>query len=862
MSTFRTLVACALAAWLTIGCGEDAAREKTYTPEGWPEVSCTGRDCADEAGNVWTWAPGVFQLDARSGMTFISKDDDGRLLLEAPDGVELPKVGSTVVAGPDNGGLIAVVTSAQWYDTGIIELITEPPSDIHQIVETAKASYAGELPLTTWVARGPDGEALPLVDEVKADSANPEDGVHIGSLTIAIPNGSGSQLKITNIIATLNPSYVWAYEDTRADDFDLELGASIAYNIKYKVELILSDSVLSGAAQKKLKGDKVLFSYSPPSFIWIGPWFFFDFEIGVRLHYEFDVAASASLHAQFNHSGDIGFSLTHSGGEWDGVGDGPDESSGERVSMTGQLAAKAIFSPQVFVRIEPYNVIRLDAGVGPFVQLEAAIRTTLLLSGAGALEWAVDFKAEAGGRFDLTIEDTFTKYFKADAEAAFQLNWQTDFLTYFMLCGSCQATLSGGEIDVACALKCTDQLCESNCPEATVCEPNCLGRVCGDDGCSGTCGDDGGACPQGDPWVCNPTLGTCSCIQRCDHILNWCGYDSCGLDLCECPLGWTCDDSAGVHRCELNCDNTCPEGFCGINDCGVLCHCDLGQEVCDLTLDTPTCAPICQPTCGGQCNFTESGCDALCGCDDGFECTETAPGNIGICVPDAESGCPDGYCGPIGQFGVCACDAGSTCNTTTTQCVSDDCEADCTGKVCGQSDGCFGTCTGCDQPAATCIGGQCICEQDCEGKVCGDDDGCGGTCAECPNPADLCIAGTCDYPCDVATCDPAFDECLPDGTCVQCDAAANCVGKVCGDDFCGGVCGAGCTAGQECTGGQCAGIPAGRSCQQRTGSPMCCGPRDDNCRSDDETCFCDEFCIEARDCCADACDACGFCEDE
>jgi heme-degrading monooxygenase HmoA len=59
------------------------------------------------------------------------------------------------------------------------------------------------------------------------------------------------------------------------------------------------------------------------------------------------------------------------------------------------------------------------------------------------------------------------------------------------------------------------------------------------------------------------------------------------------------------------------------------------------------------------------------------------------------------------------------------------CDADCTGKVCGD-DGCGGSCGTCADGEA-CGGGQCVfllCTPDCTGKVCGDD-GCGGSCGTC-----------------------------------------------------------------------------------------------------------------------------------
>ena len=75
---------------------------------------------------------------------------------------------------------------------------------------------------------------------------------------------------------------------------------------------------------------------------------------------------------------------------------------------------------------------------------------------------------------------------------------------------------------------------------------------------------------------------------------------------------------------------------------------------------------------------------------------------------------------------------------------------------------------------------QACCRSACEGRVCGDD-GCGGTCGACA---------------DAQVCTPAGACCEPD-----------CGGKVCGDDSCGGSCGACdeasvCTANGRCEAGE------------------------------------------------------------
>ena len=79
----------------------------------------------------------------------------------------------------------------------------------------------------------------------------------------------------------------------------------------------------------------------------------------------------------------------------------------------------------------------------------------------------------------------------------------------------------------------------------------------------------------------------------------------------------------------------------------------------------------------------------------------------------------------------------------------------------------------------TCIDGACQagCAADCSGKQCGSD-GCGGDCGDCGG-GQICASGQCVV------------DCVP-----QCDGIA------CGDNGCGGICGA-CAAGQSCLQGSC-----------------------------------------------------------
>ena len=71
-------------------------------------------------------------------------------------------------------------------------------------------------------------------------------------------------------------------------------------------------------------------------------------------------------------------------------------------------------------------------------------------------------------------------------------------------------------------------------------------------------------------------------------------------------------------------------------------------------------------------------------------------------------------------------------------------------------------------------GDEIACTPQCDGRECGDD-GCGGTCGACPLIAPVCLEGAC-----VLGCTPACEE------------------KECGDDGCGGDCGT-CDDGLSCT---------------------------------------------------------------
>ncbi len=189
------------------------------------------------------------------------------------------------------------------------------------------------------------------------------------------------------------------------------------------------------------------------------------------------------------------------------------------------------------------------------------------------------------------------------------------------------------------------------------------------------------------------------------------------------------------------------------------------------------------------------------------------------------------------------------------------CAPVCSGKHCGDSDGCGGTCSGpclnglsccanacvalgsdtshcgtCGKSCAadeTCSAGTCgtTCTPNCTGKRCGSD-GCGGLCGSaCPSDNPVCIQGTCQAcapNCPAGAACGDSDGCggrcpgtCASGTCTAgyCSTCVpSCVGKACGAaDGCGGKCTTGSCKGGTCgsdgtCGASCVPNCAGKAC--------------------------------------------------
>lgn len=227
----------------------------------------------------------------------------------------------------------------------------------------------------------------------------------------------------------------------------------------------------------------------------------------------------------------------------------------------------------------------------------------------------------------------------------------------------------------------------------------------------------------------------------------------------------------------------------------------------------------------------------------------------GECVPGCVADCGDRNCGDDGcgsECGFCGpggiCDDGGHCADAPAVCGDDvcaptegcgDCPVDC-GNCCGDGQcaadedcvTCASDC-GCAE-GETCDADQAICEAcvpQCTGRECGDD-GCGGQCGACADGV-ACELGLCAVAC-----------------------APRCDGRDCGPDGCGGACGA-CGNGDRCAeDGQCGPPP-----------PTCgngvCGPDEDcaTCPQDCGACCGNGACANGESCASCAAD-CGCADGE
>ena len=180
------------------------------------------------------------------------------------------------------------------------------------------------------------------------------------------------------------------------------------------------------------------------------------------------------------------------------------------------------------------------------------------------------------------------------------------------------------------------------------CEPTCLGRECGSDGCGGTCGP---PCPDGEQ--CQD--GLCECTPDCNG--RDCGPDPvCGTECGECSDDEICN-ADGICECIPDCGGSeCGlDPICGTLDCGAC----TGNDTCN---SDGTCE------CVADCGSRECGLDPVCETEDCGSCRDneicSSEGHC-TCIPDCDGrvcgldGCGD-VCGPGCELGQ-GCDAVGQC---------------------------------------------------------------------------------------------------------------------------------------------------------------------------------------------------------
>ncbi len=194
-------------------------------------------------------------------------------------------------------------------------------------------------------------------------------------------------------------------------------------------------------------------------------------------------------------------------------------------------------------------------------------------------------------------------------------------------------------------------------PDAGTYQPNCIQKVCGDDGCSGSCG----VCAS--PSVCDTGRCAATCTAEtdsafCARLQKQCGTltakDNCDVErtvgncgTCTSPLACQPDN---VCKCIAQTDAE----LCGARNCGTVTlsdNCGTQRSVQCGSCSAPQ-------TCGGAGSANVCGCTPQC--------------NGKSCGPD---GC-GGSCGPCPNNAVCAaaqdqcnCQDGYIANAAANACV-------------------------------------------------------------------------------------------------------------------------------------------------------------------------------------------------
>ena len=388
--------------------------------------------------------------------------------------------------------------------------------------------------------------------------------------------------------------------------------------------------------------------------------------------------------------------------------------------------------------------------------------------------------------------------------------------------------------------------------DVTNCEPDCLNRECGDDGCGescGTCPEDG-ACNDDGSCSCNKcTIDSVKCVAAATYQLCVMGDDSCAkwADPVACESG-ECNPSAATEGevCD-GCEAKCAGKQCGDNGCGGSCGDCAGSKECgDGQCQCPASAcEIGKGSCTGDGNLVPCVDDGGgCGVSGDLVTCPSSKCADGACA-DCPNTCGDKVCGIDECGNTCGeggCLGGQSCNVAgQCECIVDECKDLKTKCKSSQS---FVTCevvNGCGKwgaPEGCALYHECNdasdplcqCVPQCTGKSCGEDK-CGSTCGSCDSDQ-KCEAGQClcaVNECAAAVCIDAnsyktcvkttenlcgsyseLQKCAANESCkdssdpvCQCDPSIACALKSCGDDGCDGQCAPGCESNEICQSGAC-----------------------------------------------------------
>ena len=275
-------------------------------------------------------------------------------------------------------------------------------------------------------------------------------------------------------------------------------------------------------------------------------------------------------------------------------------------------------------------------------------------------------------------------------------------------CGECRDAVCAPYLcteeceDAACLLQCCDGSCNlchdgSVCLKGDCCMPDCCGRECGSDGCSGWCGN----CPK---WhKCEKDSGQCEVYNECGVWEGQVGCQECSCQLCVCQADPFCCDNPWDAKCVslcknqcggcLTCDSQCAGMECGLDGCGGSCgDCPPGQGC-----QGGQCVP-CLPDCTGK-ECGDDGCGGSCGTCPELDWPGLFATEIQVCNTFGQCEC--GRCDYSWSDNLMECDPGG--------CSMMICMPDCTGKECGD-DGCAGICGVCGWGAICHPYGECSCD--------------------------------------------------------------------------------------------------------------------------------------------------------